>query len=272
MKSCPTCHSQYTDDSLRFCLQDGTPLLEPTAAPTVAFSDQETVVATRPTSPAAHPTTPVIVAPEPARSKLLIFAVIFLGLALLAFAGIGVWVLYTGGSPYSRTNPMLANANTERPGPVSKPRPETAANKSAATPAPTTTADAAKIRTEVTERIESWRAGLESVDLDAFMSNYAESVDYYNGRGTTRAAVRDDKSRAFVKFTSMKVIISNITVTPGTGDSRAVAVFDKEWDFSNSDGDRNTGKVSQQLVLEKIDGKWLIVLEKDLKVIRRPTS
>src|SRR5438034_316482 len=40
MKRCPKCHSQYSDVTLRFCLQDGTPLAEEvkqSAVDTVAF-------------------------------------------------------------------------------------------------------------------------------------------------------------------------------------------------------------------------------------------
>ncbi|MBK8147059.1 MAG: hypothetical protein IPK58_02290 [Acidobacteria bacterium] len=62
-----------------------------------------------------------------------------------------------------------------------------------------------------------------------------------------------------------------MTITPGAGGTRAVAVFDKEWIFTNAAGERNAGKVRQQLTLEKINGKWLIILEKDLKIIQRPS-
>jgi hypothetical protein len=276
MKICPNCQSQYTDDTLRFCLQDGSLLVESSSAPTVAFTEQETVVAGRPTTAPGggfqRPTNPSIAEPVPQKSRFLIVALLLLSVVLLAFTGVGVWLLYVGGSPYSRTNPMVVNANTDRPATASKPVTDTSANKPtvAATPAATSSVDNTKVKSDVENRIKAWQTGLESLDLDDFMSNYAESVDYYNGRGTTRAAVRDDKSRAFAKFDSMDMTISNMTITPGPGDSRAAAVFDKEWVFTNKSGDRNAGKVTQQLILEKIDGKWLIVLEKDLKVIRRP--
>ncbi|MBK7708206.1 MAG: nuclear transport factor 2 family protein [Acidobacteria bacterium] len=278
MKTCPSCNSQYTDDTLRFCLQDGTPLVEPSGAPTIAFNEQETFVSARPTNPPIagfeRQTQPMLApAPAPARSNLLIVAVLILAVLLLAFVGVGAWIIYTGGSPYSRTNPMLANANTDKPVTSSKPRTDTAVNKPASNVKANSNAnaDSQQIKTDVAERIETWRTGIEAVNLDRFMENYAESVDYYNGRGTTRAAVRDDKQRAFVKFDSMKMTISNMTITPGAGGTRAVAVFDKEWIFTNAAGERNAGKVRQQLTLEKINGKWLIILEKDLKIIQRPS-
>ncbi|MFZ1701250.1 MAG: LCCL domain-containing protein [Pyrinomonadaceae bacterium] len=37
MKVCPTCNSEYTDDTLNFCLMDGAPLIEGSTLPTVAI-------------------------------------------------------------------------------------------------------------------------------------------------------------------------------------------------------------------------------------------
>jgi hypothetical protein len=48
MKTCPQCGTQYSDDTLLFCLQDGSPLAEPlTETPTVFLGDEETVAARR---------------------------------------------------------------------------------------------------------------------------------------------------------------------------------------------------------------------------------
>ena len=47
MKYCPSCQIKYADDDLRFCLQDGTGLLDyadNAPAPTVDWSEKETVV------------------------------------------------------------------------------------------------------------------------------------------------------------------------------------------------------------------------------------
>ena len=51
MKYCPSCQIVYADDTLRFCLQDGTGLLESVdnaPAPTVDFSERETVIRQKP--------------------------------------------------------------------------------------------------------------------------------------------------------------------------------------------------------------------------------
>ena len=54
MKYCPNCQTRYTDDTLRFCLQDGAPLVAETdgaAPPTVQFGETETLVAPRAVEP-----------------------------------------------------------------------------------------------------------------------------------------------------------------------------------------------------------------------------
>ena len=47
MKSCPACKTQYSDDTLQFCLQDGTRLIWPETpgTPTVVLGEAETIVA-----------------------------------------------------------------------------------------------------------------------------------------------------------------------------------------------------------------------------------
>lgn len=51
MKYCPSCQNTYADESLLFCLQDGTGLLDKAdyvPAPTVDFSEKETVIRQKP--------------------------------------------------------------------------------------------------------------------------------------------------------------------------------------------------------------------------------
>ncbi|MCA1634183.1 MAG: protein kinase [Acidobacteria bacterium] len=57
----------------------------------------------------------------------------------------------------------------------------------------------------------------------------------------------------------------NIQIKPDPTGTRAVAVFDKTWDFE-ADDKHSTGSVRQQLTLAKFGDRWLIVGEKDLEV------
>lgn len=57
MKQCPKCTAVYLDETLAFCLQDGTPLTvsSPTNSPTEVFSNTELVTSVRPAQPASDP-------------------------------------------------------------------------------------------------------------------------------------------------------------------------------------------------------------------------
>ena len=122
MKACPSCRTQYTDDTLRFCLQDGTPLIAYPDAdePSVSQTGQEEETAVR---ARRHPTVaekPVDTAwksesqldrvspaalPKRRASTLAIAslaaAIVLLGLAIAGAVGLwrGTWAV--GGSDSS---------------------------------------------------------------------------------------------------------------------------------------------------------------------------
>src|ERR1041384_7146912 len=74
MKRCPTCQRTYTDDSLSFCLQDGSLLLSDASAPRGYDSDATLVNPPTPGSRTDMPTevlnpqpAPTIASPKPAQ-------------------------------------------------------------------------------------------------------------------------------------------------------------------------------------------------------------
>ncbi len=97
------------------------------------------------------------------------------------------------------------------------------------------------------------------------MNYYADTIDYYSKKGASLESVRKDKEKAFSKFYNIEMNFSNMRVTPDASGMRAVAVFDKEWNFEG-DESYSAGKVQTQLQLQKFDGRWLITGEKDLKI------
>jgi hypothetical protein len=104
----------------------------------------------------------------------------------------------------------------------------------------------------------------EAQNLDSYMGNYADTVDYYSHAGASRSYVRNDKARAFGLYDTMTVNLTNMNVSVDESGNTATATFDKEWDFQ---GPRNSsGKVQTQLRLRNVDGRWLIMGERDLKV------
>ncbi len=100
MKYCPSCQIKYADETLQFCLQDGTGLLDHSGdapAPTVAFSEseQETVVRQKPVTSDWVPsrvTENATVQPEAKKSKILP-AILLTALVMCVFFG-GIFAVW----------------------------------------------------------------------------------------------------------------------------------------------------------------------------------
>lgn len=288
MKTCPHCSTQYSDETLSFCLQDGAALLGYVVPeiPTVVLDEAETVAARRssgygsqstpPGSSAWGPSQVTHVAgtqPSPERSNTLTAVLLtVLGmLALFVIAGIGA-LLYFRGQPVAV--PTVSNVNSTNgttipittASPVYSPQP--AATRPEAIALPTSPAlppaDTSQVSREVSQRLFSWKSQAESLDLNSYMAHYAGTVDYYRKSGASSAFVRADKQRAFSRYSSIRVNLSNISVTTDASGQTASATFDKEWDFQGNGS--SAGKVRQLMRLAKINGQWYITAEKDLRV------
>jgi len=281
MRICPTCRTQYTDDTLRYCLQDGAALVEQLASdtPTVAFNDErETVERIAQTSSRSRVTTPddeeltrVAVA-DKTSSRLLAVVIAVLGtLLVVVIAGaLGTWLYLKDGdkatissnSTNVNVNGRLSgNSGANLPTPIPSP-----SNTPTSPPLPPATPriDNEHGQQEVSQTVYGWKAMAESKDLDRYMANYADTIDYYNHSGASRSYVRSDKSRAFEMYDLIRVDLSNMNVSFDESGNTATATFDKEWDFQ---GPRNSsGKVQTQLKLRNINGDWRIISERDLRV------
>ncbi len=299
MKQCPFCRTTYTDDMLKFCLQDGTPLVSPanpeTEIPTVAFTDSETLVSPRRVEPLNVPivntpthnwepnqqTQTADLLPEPKKSNTFLIVALTALVTLILFSGaIGTWfylkkgrtdiVQNTNNKPAVNQNAAPKNtANTE----VSPTATATATATPIKTPSPATATptvtptniDPEQVSREVGEKINAWKSAAESKNLNAYMNNYADTVDFYNSRNAGLEVVRKDKQKAFNKYGSIEINISNLRVTPDSSGETSTAVFDKEWRFEGEES-YSAGKVQTQLKLRKFGGRWLITGEKDLRI------
>ncbi len=289
MKHCPQCQTSYTDDSLKFCLQDGTPLDEfsDQSAPTVAFdTDSETVVSPKRVEPIRfeppssyqtdwEPSQPIMVQPAVRKSNMTAIVLLTaLGtILLLGLGGIGAWLYFNRSKTEVAVNVNTAPANRLSNSNASS---NQISNTNSPTPAPTQTATPTPqpalkpeqikaVTSDVKNVIDEWKSSSENLDLDGNLSQYADTVDYYKGGRIGIGKVRADKQRAFDQYDSVKFNITNLKVTPDALGEKATAVFDKEWTFEGADK-YSAGKVQQQLTLNKINGKWLITGEKDLKI------
>lgn len=296
MKQCPSCQTKYTDDTLKFCLQDGTPLVNTanaeTEMPTVAFTDSETLVSPRQVErldiPVEKPisqenwqpeqeTRVSVFEPEPKKSNTFLVVALTAFVTLLLFGGaVGTWF-------YLKKDKTQITQNNKNKGVVNQnvipqenlnkevsPSP-TIADSPSPSPSPTSTAtpvsnfNPEQVKREVSEKIDAWKKAAEAVNLNGYMNYYADTIDYYSKKGASLESVRKDKQKAFNKFYDMEINLSNLRVTPDASGMRATAVFDKQWTFEG-DESYSAGKVQTQLQLQKFDGRWLITGEKDLKI------
>lgn len=288
MKHCPSCKTNYADDTLQFCLQDGTQLLEiPNAPlPTVAYTEQETILRSKPPEQVVPLDTPNFQVqnwqtnpggqssnfPTETKKSNTFIAVFFtvLGMLLLFGAGVGAWLFLRNGkevavninanSPSNRT-PNANSANNQNLN-ASSPAP------SSPTPTPKPTLDpkqAKAVAEEVKNVVDDWKSASENLDLETNLEQYADTVDYYKAGKVGVEKVRADKRRAFEAYDSININLTNMKITPDDSGEKATALFDKEWTFEGAEK-YSAGKVQQQLTFSKINGRWLITGEKDLKV------
>lgn len=278
MKTCPNCSTRYTDDTLRFCLQDGGALVDvpATGQPTVSFSAEGTgqagdSVVTQWKKPGTSSE------PSPAKGGGLKIALIVaaLGLLVLFAAGglVGLWLYLRDPSAITANktennnrNAGVNSQNTNAKTPAAPTPPPANVNSQQPSWTPTPKIDRTGESADITRQVDAWKTHAESGDLDSQMQIYAASVDYYNKRGATRDFIRADRERAYNLYDSMSIGISDLSVSVDDSGETATAVFDKSWAFDGTR--RSTGKVRQELRLRKVNGQWLITGEKDLKVYR----
>jgi eukaryotic-like serine/threonine-protein kinase len=125
--------------------------------------------------------------------------------------------------------------------------------------------DTAAIQKEVVETLNGWVEAMSHHDLDAYMSYYAGALDAYYKRGNvSRSDVRADKARAFSRFATLDIQLSNVQIKPDETGGRVVVTYNKTYDFAEADGHHFSGSARSGLWLEKSGNRWLITSEKDL--------
>lgn len=280
MKKCPQCGTQYSDVTLNFCLDDGTPLVGAAQSdtPTVVLGETDTVLRSSGVageSQVTHVASPTQPVAKSSNTTTAVAMTIVGMLVLFGVVGVVAFIYFKNSQePPPRndnskpnTNIVVPNTNSyASPVPTVSPMATSTTSMNANLPSPSTpeVTDETVARTEVSQRLSNWKSAMESGDLDGYMSNYAPTVDYYNRSGASISEVRADKARAFARYRSKQVSISNIDIDI-SGDA-ATATFDKEWVFSG-DG-TNSGKVRSQFRFRRIgtSGRWAITGERDVKV------
>jgi ketosteroid isomerase-like protein len=113
--------------------------------------------------------------------------------------------------------------------------------------------------------LEGWAAALERRNLDAHMNYYADNLHtFYLQRGVNSAQVRADRAGALARYSSLDFQIRDVEVRFDPSGKRAVATFEKRWNFK---GDQpSSGTVQERVWLTNVGGRWRITGERDLRV------
>ena len=279
-------YNPSTDETLTLDAGEPPPteILDPALAPTIG---------TRPAKPAATARQEAratrreeiqnfapahAAATPPARSTTSVVALtVAATILLLALGGLGAWLLLrdtgdgtdiarggnnTDARPTPTATPDLRNGNVTTT-PTASPTPTSATPTPTPTPTPR---DPTGARGEVASALEGWRRTMSVPSVDAHMVYYADTLHtYYNAKNVGVSMVRNNVTRAFSTYDSRDVRISNLQIEVDSSGERAVATFDKTFEFRNN---QNTYAASglNRFWFEKIGGRWLITGEKDLKI------
>jgi hypothetical protein len=317
MKRCPTCQRIYTDETLRFCLEDGTALLTESAStdqtllldsspvsaepppteildyavpPTVIAPDKEATLRRQKPAPTvrqqgrptvkefAHEVAPAS-SPKQRSTTSVVAVTVIATVLLLGIGGMGAWLVLKDKSASGNGNETTRNGNvstnttsgntdpsnknsnttvvltTPTPTPTGTPTPN-------ASPTPQT--DTAAARKEVMQALNGWTGTMKPGALDAHMAYYASTLHtYYLQSNVSSTRVRGYIEPAFSKYTAMDVKLSNVQIDVDPSGTSASATFDKTFTFT---GDTvYSGSGLNRFWFEKINGRWLITGEKDLK-------
>lgn len=325
MKHCPTCQRAYTDDTLRFCLEDGAALVNDSAAnsdatllmdsasaepppteilpmgsaPTVrAYDEGATLRRAKPAPTANQQARPTLndlqnfaaPATKPRNTTSVVAISVVATMLLLGLGGLGAWLMLrdkSGNGTSAGTETTRANnnsngavTNNNSPGskntntavvtstPLSTPTPlATPSNTptSSVTPTPATqSTDTTTARREVMDALSGWTQTMRAADLNGHMAYYASTLRiYYMQSNYSASRVRDNVAKAFSRYSSFDVKLSNLQIEVDPSGQSAVATFDKTFVFSGAT--TYSGSGLNRFWFEKIGGRWLITGEKDLK-------
>lgn len=294
MKRCPVCQSTYSDDSLRFCLQDGTTLegvsdsddyktlVLPEGAmgrelpPTEVLPAEATARAHQPpaTSPQrARDTDPVTVQeassqPKTRSTASVVSLTALATILLIALGGLSAWLLLKDRGNTPQRNDNAGNLNAPRGDNQNNTPPPSNANATQnanVVTTPTPTAKMTAQEKQVRAALNSWLKSFNAHDLNTYLEHYPETLDvYYLARNVPFERVRADKQRAFAKYSTLQVSLSNIKVEVDPSGERAVATFIKTYRFSGTDVDPYEGSGANRFTWEKINDQWYIVGEEDI--------
>jgi hypothetical protein len=254
MKICPKCHSSYSDETLNFCLTDGTPLVKASVYQeiTIGGSDEDkTIIDSKYLSSNIDLTNKDKIALRTqyirpfSKKKIIISSIV--GLAILIFSIVIFFRTKQGLSSESSITPRQVNISTKK------------------NDISIGSEQMEKIKTEIIEMLTGWATTNSNKNLDAHLAYYTDTLEiYYTESNKDKNHVRADRIRAYQKYDDVSIQVKNLQISLDS-EQVAVIVFDKIW-VMKSPQKISTGAVQQEMKLVKQDGRWLIASERDLKV------
>ena len=193
-----------------------------------------------------------------------VIAAFVAGLLLGAIAGsVGTltWLLHTENTAARATSsPAAPGATPPPPAPAGDP---TAAPADGATPAPA--GDPA--RTSLRNALDEWLDATRRGDVPAQMRFYPSRVPvYYTWRDVPRDAVRAEKRKVFDAATVLQIDTGAPAIDLGRDGATATTSFRKRYVIEGPAVQRR-GEVLQELRWERTDTGWVIVSERDARVL-----
>ena len=287
MKSCPKCSNQYSDPTLSFCLQDGTPLVaqKQSSVDTVSFSvnpvTSEKIFPTQEfpaapqfqtEAPQTYGFVPQAVAIPRRKSRVGLIAASILIPIFLIIAVVGtVGLVFINSRERQAEEKRVAEVADEKVAATkdsdkmsSDPVNET--DKSAKpVPAETAPANIEAVRKEITEIVNAWKDAAESRKASEYSGMYGDKVDYFDKQGIAASEVRTEIQKVFDEYSEIDLEITNVEVAVDAAGDAATAVFDKEWSYE-AKPKLTEGKAHTKLHFRKGGTGWKIVAEEYLKI------
>lgn len=268
MKYCPQCQSQYSDEAMMFCLQDGTTLVsavKQSTIETIAFSNPLTVEKIQQTEemrvqlPFQNQQN---ISPPSVENKKSLRLFWTVGLpTLVVFGAVGLGGVFYLNKQSSNEKVFAANSIDKKVSANISSAETVAENPKQTQPA---AAEKEDPKEEISEFINAWKKAYESRNLAEFTSKYAEKVDYLESGETSLKEIHSETQKTFTDYKEIEITISNLRLAMDSEADKATAVFDKEWTYE-TEKDLKEGKAHVKLQFEKISGEWKIVSEKTLK-------
>lgn len=238
MKECASCKRVYSDDTLNFCLSDGSVL---TIIPGPA---EATLVLTKPTS--SEVSMPVHKGVSP----------------VFAYLSIGLLALIVGGAlvAWYKAEPGAAN----KPPETSK-TPQTVPSTQNTSPKPNVNIPPAsgvdpKAENDVRAALDGWVQTLLDHDLEKHLSYYADRLERHRTKQNVDIAyVRKYNEGLFGRYSEFRLRLQNVKVLPAA-EGQYVTTFESVYDFTGGKPHSGTDRRSE-MRWKQINGTWKIVSE-----------